>query len=478
MAFGLGTLTSALSLSIPRPSLRSRQRRKSYASASDATVAPPLAEVLHAELAEAHKQIDALTERLAAREKELQDARGHAEDLAARESEAALDLAALRTAHDALHGDHALAVQKYRGMKAELATAEEAVRREREARLAEWTGHHATRTAYARLRGQAAENARELAHLRAAHADVKALLDIREAELHEAQAVQNEADAVSCADVQRQVESLNSEVLQLAVLVTDSMAFESRSSAAPRAADASLQPSSWIGPTLTSFLASSDHAQNPVWVRTALQASILRFASDVIESWGVHLDPPENRVLTSIHAKLFQDEPYAISARWRVLTRRSVAAAGPSDPLRRVSEELLKCFKDVLSAAGVRHDAPSTDWTSVRGRVESIAAAIVALQKTIGEDATSNDFCVVCPVEGAHFVSDTMEDLDGRDRNRRGSASQRPQVLCTTALGLYRREKAKEGEGDAGTRRTVVVKAGVVLQNVVEDTPGNVDIAE
>ena len=64
MAFGLGTLASTLSLTIPRPSLRSRQRRKSYASTSDATVAPPLAEVLQAELADAHMQIHALTARL------------------------------------------------------------------------------------------------------------------------------------------------------------------------------------------------------------------------------------------------------------------------------------------------------------------------------------------------------------------------------------------------------------------------------
>ena len=57
----------------------------------------------------------ALTTRLAARDTELQAARGHAEDLAAREADAALDLAALRAAHNALHGDHAQAVQKYRG---------------------------------------------------------------------------------------------------------------------------------------------------------------------------------------------------------------------------------------------------------------------------------------------------------------------------------------------------------------------------
>ncbi|KIP02815.1 hypothetical protein PHLGIDRAFT_41993, partial [Phlebiopsis gigantea 11061_1 CR5-6] len=146
---------------------------------------------------------------------------------------------------------------------------------------------------------------RELEGLRLAHQNMQSLLDIRSAELRDAQAYLSKTDRVSHADVQRMVESLNAQLFQLAALVTDSVSY-----AADRKYGDEVQPAyervkDRIGEPAANLLLSISHADDPVWVQMALQAVMALSSSCVINSWDVRFTPVTNRLLTKIHDKVY-----------------------------------------------------------------------------------------------------------------------------------------------------------------------------
>ncbi|EKM51024.1 uncharacterized protein PHACADRAFT_262965 [Phanerochaete carnosa HHB-10118-sp] len=168
---------------------------------------------------------------------------------------------------------------------------------------------------------------------------------------------------------------------------------------------------------------------------------------------------------TADHAGLTSKyvEPQAISSRWRVLTRRYARNSDTSDILPRLSDQLLEAFKNVVLIAGVRMMAPSLQWTSVQEKMKDIIVESMVVQKAIGEDIAFSDFEVICPESNTQFNADTMEDADDCGCRRRKSVAEGMPVLCTTELGLRRREKVGDQGGRSGIKHTTVMKAKVAL---------------
>jgi hypothetical protein len=120
-----------------------------------------------------------------------------------------------------------------------------------------------------------------------------------------------------------------------------------------------------------------------------------------------------------------------------------------------------------LFISGARVPVGITNGASVlREKVSDIVTESIKVQKAIGEDIASSDFQIICPRANELFHSDSMEDIDDCGRKRRKVVAAVP-ILCTTALGLRRREKLANEDGKEGEIRTMtLLKAKVALQGV------------
>lgn len=152
-------------------------------------------------------------------------------------------------------------------------------------------------------------------------------------------------------------------------------------------------------------------------------------------------------------------EPRAASAQWKALTKRHTAHlhSKPGD----LSHKLRELADHVYRAAGGQPElVPTKLAISLRGQVEEIVRRFVQLRSHIGKDTSFLDFELIAPEEGDAFSYELMTRVDtitfqyghGMDPPK-GKTESSPVVLCTTALGLKRRDQGK-----------AVVKAKVVQE--------------
>lgn len=125
----------------------------------------------------------------------------------------------------------------------------------------------------------------ELTQIKTQHSQTVALLDTRTAELKGAQAFLTKADSTSGADVVRMIEGLDAEIHQTAAFMADHFVFDVRQDMGEEVKDACERIAGLLGPKIADLLGSTDHAEDPILIQLACQASAAAYCRWIILSW-------------------------------------------------------------------------------------------------------------------------------------------------------------------------------------------------
>ena len=131
----------------------------------------------------------------------------------------------------------------------------------------------------------------------------------------------------------------------------------------------------------------------------------------------------------------------------------------------RLTDRLSITLVTIIIAAGCAKnhaDAHRQFMQSVGEQVFNVVKMAVRLNKVMGEEVVSADLVPVSATAGNKFDSSTMEDFAGQVDQQAGKL-----VLCTTALGVYRSDKAMVG--DSFELKTIVLKRPKVALESVAD---------
>ncbi len=147
---------------------------------------------------------------------------------------------------------------------------------------------------------------RELEVCRRERRDIEALLQVRTAELRDAQQYLGKSDTASYADVKRMVEALNSQIFQMAAQVVDAFPFQESRPQVLSEQIASRRDiiSTSVGPELARIVAISSHSVDPILVQVMIQAYLARRANDIIIAWGIDLRSSYDKLLRGIYGNL------------------------------------------------------------------------------------------------------------------------------------------------------------------------------
>ncbi|EKM51018.1 uncharacterized protein PHACADRAFT_32061 [Phanerochaete carnosa HHB-10118-sp] len=408
------------------------------------TPCPRAIEALRAQLEEAMKRIEDLERTVKTKEEKYDNLLEHTVKLEAegavlteQNSRLTAKVDGFRAARESAERQRAEAVKLREQWKGEYTKLKDASDREVSVLKSSVKGYAQARKELETSQKTIEELTRELQHLQTAYSNKESLLTTRSVELRAAQVFLNKSDTVSHGDVQRMLEHLNAQIFQLAALVTDRTAF----------CDARLKYSElegtygkterWLGLPIANLLYLSSHAEDPTWAQTGLQAITVELAAWIISAWDVSMDDLLNSLLTSIHKNIFErgkclieqdtqlrltssplQEPQAISAHWRVLSRRyAKQLTVPTDIVADATAHLLDCLHGVLRLSGARGVGNSRAWgAAYADRARDIVVQCMAIQKAIGEDVASSDFQLICPSANVAFDAASMQDVDDCSR--------------------------------------------------------------
>ncbi|KAH9850358.1 hypothetical protein C2E23DRAFT_870063 [Lenzites betulinus] len=300
-------------------------------------------------------------------------------------------------------------------------------------------------------------------------------------------------DGWSGAQIIQAVDDLNAEISHFAAAATDSCTYAKRSKAK---ASLVITPemencTPWLGPALSRILALRDHAQDPILVQLALQASLAICCARSLSLFCVGFPSKLDALLTRILAHMQSSEPQATSARWRALTHRSIRMLYPGLEEYAVTElvtAMLRWSAAVFALCGSSGSLASD--TSLHAQLRRIAEAVYKLARVTREDILSTTFEVLVVDGGLPFepgrmlnkmregeadesalVSEFNVGLNGHAAlaNGHGHHYKAPpedngRVLCTTELGLRcvtrrdSRSSVVDGvEGDAFESRMLLL---------------------
>lgn len=128
------------------------------------------------------------------------------------------------------------------------------------------------------------------------------------------------------------------------------------------------------------------------------------------------------------------------------------------------SEQMATRIIDILRISGAKDIAPDAALVdSYLVKVQDIVQQSLDIQRSIGEEIASSDFEIICPPYEAPFCPELMEDVNDCGRRRAEQVPQSCKVLCTTELGLRRREKVAREEGVDEIVTATLMKAKVAL---------------
>ncbi|KAL7279176.1 hypothetical protein ACG7TL_007016 [Trametes sanguinea] len=303
-------------------------------------------------------------------------------------------------------------------------------------------------------------------------------------------------DGWSGAQIIQAVDDLNAEISHFAAAATDSCSFAKRS----RAKTASLvvppeleNCTPWLGPAFSRILALRDHAQDPILVQLALQASIAICCARSLSLFCVGFPSKLDALLTRILAHMQTSEPQATSSRWRALTHRSIRMLYPGLEEYAVTElvtTMLRWSSAIFALCG--GSSGGSDASSVLpAQLRRIAEAVYKLARVTREEILSTTFEVLVVDGGTAFepgkMLNKMREGEGDEQhpgiaefglggangngvhvnghrhghghmngNGHAHAGVHPadsgKVLCTTELGLrcITRRDARNGVGESG----------------------------
>ncbi|KAF8181794.1 hypothetical protein BJ912DRAFT_906612 [Pholiota molesta] len=340
------------------------------------------------------------------------------------------------------------------------------------------TAHRALATGTVSLEAQKKHLALELQRAKTEQQQTAQLLETRTAELRGAEAFLTKADQLSNVEVVGLLESLNSEIMQIAASMTEELTIEekridaeAKEQESDEAREAYARAEDTVGPRMAELLKNSEHHEDPILVQLAVQASMAAYTHWIISSW-VFESPEDEHMLSEIYARVRETEEQAVSGRWRQLTRKHLQRMLAHDP--DLSSDMLGAVANIFTTAGLK-DSPEMLYERIvgrfAGRVSVVMKLAVDLNKHIGEGITSCDLEALYIAPDVKFNPATMDDAIGASSSSPEAAQE--MILCTTDLGLVRAEKIASARGD--WKESVLLKPKVVLYSGIASIIGDAE---
>jgi len=305
------------------------------------------------------------------------------------------------------------------------------------------------------------------------HNEQTKLLEIRTAELRDAQAALGNVDIIPQADVLRMVDSLNGEIFQTAAQIADhfpllhgeALSVDSYDGSAQRVAD-------MLGSKAVSILTGRDprRQDDVAIVQMALQAVMSLFASWAITVFDIGFDHEWNRLLGELNRSIYDKETQVVSSRWRALTRQHAKRLGENtESAQFIRDDLLLKLADILflscRCTPLEHLLHSLQ-NDFGEKIMHIVTQCVRIQTAIGQEVLSCNFHTIAPSFDAEYLPESMEDEALPQKIEPNTPLV---VIWTTGLGLQWIEKKCDHGQEQIIKRTSIRKAQVVLQPTICD---------
>ncbi|PBK82158.1 hypothetical protein ARMGADRAFT_1019753 [Armillaria gallica] len=192
-----------------------------------------------------------------------------------------------------------------------------------------------------------------LAREQAKRQEDRQLLDARGEELRNAQAFLTKADAHSHADIKAMANALNSEIMQLASYMSDTLRLD-QSQLDPSDEDTSAavsQEKRMLGDRMIFLLGTRDNQDlREVALLCSLQAVMVRMCNEMIIRW--HRETKIHKMCVDLYQDVKDSNAPAVAGRWRALTRAETKYRSEEDVEDLCSRLLVTHLWSVLRTAG------------------------------------------------------------------------------------------------------------------------------
>lgn len=156
-----------------------------------------------------------------------------------------------------------------------------------------------------------------------------------------------------------------------------------------------------------------------------------------------------------------------MGGRWRALTRAHAqkVALQEADLHATMVSHISDTLVIIIVASGCTQtyeEAYRTFTQKFGERISNIVKMASRLNKAMGEEVTSADLWPLNAISGEKFDRSIMENFESSGEESEGKI-----VLCTTALGLQRSEKAVQGDA-VEFKNATLLKPKVALESVAD----------
>ncbi|KAK0448955.1 uncharacterized protein EV420DRAFT_1483364 [Desarmillaria tabescens] len=286
--------------------------------------------------------------------------------------------------------------------------------------------------------------AREQAH----REEDRHLLETRAEELRSARTFLTKDDTYSHADIKTMVDSLNSEIMQLAAFMSDSLRFS----------DTPLDLSD------QDTCNAINRAKFSLGDRmVALQATMARICESMIQRW--HQETKIHDMFVHLYSNIKKNSTPAVAGRWRAMTRAETKYTSEADVQQLCCHIMLTHIWAVLRVAGwMEPDAKPVLERDFGGRILEISKLMKRVDQAIGEGITSEELAVYVVECDTRFNPTSMVDANHNPMSEM-ITDEETAVACTSDLGLRVTRKIQASSDPQVTKieTTVLMKANVVL---------------
>ena len=297
---------------------------------------------------------------------------------------------------------------------------------------------------------------------------IEELLATRSAELTGAQAFLSTTDRLSEADVLGIVRSLNENIYQVAVNLTEEWE-KSQSPRATSSTDVDLASLAHV-PTLLQLARNRDSTG----VTFLLQLQLCSDAESITSRWAHH---PDFAILRSVYQQLSGSgegclrfvpisrdshliEGQAISARWRSLTHTYLSLPPPHPAV--FVETLANTLGETGSFSSKQQSLDFVKAVALEG-IESIIRLALRLESVFLVDVSSSDMSLLFEIPGAIFDGTRMAD-EFASNSTPVSPGGRDRIAGVTELGVGKSVRGGPGEAQ---HTEILLKTKVVLEKDV-----------
>ncbi|ETW80441.1 hypothetical protein HETIRDRAFT_434550 [Heterobasidion irregulare TC 32-1] len=304
-----------------------------------------------------------------------------------------------------------------------------------------------------------------------------ALLDTRTRELEVAQVFLTKQESFTEKEIIDQIEGLNYEIFQVAIVLSDEWESEEECETDGKLQDRDTTKTvrnvnedeqahavleeirSWSTPRIAEITQLASQIEDPLALQVVFQAYLTHIVASFMSQWQF-ADHGLNQAMDRIFSALENEEPPAISGRWRALTHQYTQKVfhqeqTPDSLADFLAETLTSC---VLCAgrdrdrARIKHAILQKAGDGLR----EVATFVFRLNKAIGEGITTSMLLPMVVMGGEMFDVRNMED-------GYTEAKESGPVMCTTSMGLMRDLKRDDGKRN----RAVLLKPKVALESVL-----------